>query len=622
MLRIAVLLFSLFLLLGSAVIAYEGWKNPEPTRTTVADYVKSDKSKEWVVLTDAEIDLSEAVSVTGQIDGKVFKLYIPIRKIHTRIDELFTQDAVNLLLETKDEEILNVYRQLSAMSEAKRLQFLLENRPKLVRSVELSGLVSKNNMGNVREEQIRKHIENLASDFYILKHNQSYLGWKEGGLIMMGIGLFLLTFSLRGKKKAYENPSKPETRTADDSQSQPLKSPTPDRDESQVSHYQPPPLMQKHCLTCNAVIHRQAELCPHCGVLQTTPLPDKDKSQVSPYLSSPVSPTDAAKHTKEIELADRSTRLRAVINDVVTMGVPTVLLMLLYSGSKFYQVEEIKTAFVIATIVAGLYFIGVLMIDLVLLYRCGQTRGKRRFYIKIVKVDGSRAGLGTLLVRTVVTFGIILLLVAIFSTRGLAFPVIVCTLIILLDSLFIFQKSRRCLHDLIAKTIVVKVFPSKNDTACGAPTGAIGAIILKEVVPLGLVLVFVIMISTVYTDLLKYQKVSDAVRLLGGLKMLAEEYMADNGQFPPTIDVVTSKMSDRYAASLISNLVSNPASLVSNLVSNPEEFYFEATLSKKDGILGGKVLRLIYHPDTGMWSCSALYPNGIPQKYLPSACKE
>jgi TM2 domain-containing membrane protein YozV/type II secretory pathway pseudopilin PulG len=110
-----------------------------------------------------------------------------------------------------------------------------------------------------------------------------------------------------------------------------------------------------------------------------------------------------------------------------------------------------------------------------------------------------------------------------------------------------------------------------------------------------------------YTDYLKKGKVSEAIQLLGGLKTPAEEYMASKGEFPPTIDVLSDKTSGKYTASL---------------ESNPEEFYFEATMSKEDSILGGKILRLIYHPDSKRWSCSAAYPNGIPQKFLPSICRE
>jgi hypothetical protein len=215
--QVAALLLSLILLF---VGAYTSWKNPAPIRTTVADYVKSDKSKQWVVLTDAKINLLNAVTVTTTttttnnekiIRVPVSSLYIPIESTG------FTQnDTVSLLLETDDAEILNVARQLKAKSEAKSeaelLQFFVKNRDKPIHSVELAGLVeSESSMESSKAQEIRKRIKNLAGDFYILKHNQSELGL-TGGLIIMGIGLLLLIlsiFSLRRKKEASENLSKP-----------------------------------------------------------------------------------------------------------------------------------------------------------------------------------------------------------------------------------------------------------------------------------------------------------------------------------------------------------------------------------------------------------------------------
>ena len=198
MLRIAFLLFSLFILFGGAYDAYIGWKNPEPTRTTVADYAKSDKSKEWVILTDAKINLLKAVVVTRKKGGKISKLYVPIESAE------FTQkDTISLLLDTDDKEILDIARQLHAMSGAEQLQFLVKEKDKLVRNVELSGrIASKHSMSSDRVKEMQKLIENLASDFYILDHN-----WEASlkrGLIIAGIGLFMLILSFRKKKKATE----------------------------------------------------------------------------------------------------------------------------------------------------------------------------------------------------------------------------------------------------------------------------------------------------------------------------------------------------------------------------------------------------------------------------------
>lgn len=101
---------------------------------------------------------------------------------------------------------------------------------------------------------------------------------------------------------------------------------------------------------------------------------------------------------------------------------------------------------------AGLMLVGAIMVvgvlgfiayQLVQLYRTGQTFGKKLVGIRIVRTDGSRAGLRRIFaLRYLVPglIGAIPLLGAIFS---------------LIDPLFIFNDEKRCLHDMIADTIVV-----------------------------------------------------------------------------------------------------------------------------------------------------------------------
>lgn len=74
----------------------------------------------------------------------------------------------------------------------------------------------------------------------------------------------------------------------------------------------------------------------------------------------------------------------------------------------------------------------------------GQTVGKLALGIRIVRSDGSRASLGRLLG---LRYGIGSATMAIPAVGGI-FGII--------DALLIFRQSRRCLHDNIADTIVVK----------------------------------------------------------------------------------------------------------------------------------------------------------------------
>ena len=98
----------------------------------------------------------------------------------------------------------------------------------------------------------------------------------------------------------------------------------------------------------------------------------------------------------------------------------------------------------------GWFYVGLLatictaIITTVLVQRNGQTIGKKWVGIKVVRTDGSRATLGR-----------------IFGLRYLANTVLAMipffgSLYILVDSLFIFGEAKRCCHDYIADTIVVR----------------------------------------------------------------------------------------------------------------------------------------------------------------------
>jgi uncharacterized RDD family membrane protein YckC len=85
-----------------------------------------------------------------------------------------------------------------------------------------------------------------------------------------------------------------------------------------------------------------------------------------------------------------------------------------------------------------------LTITTILVKRNGQTIGKKLLGIKVVRKDGSKAGLGRI-------FWLRYLLNSVF----MLIPV-VGSLYSLVDSVFIFGSARRCVHDYLADTIVVR----------------------------------------------------------------------------------------------------------------------------------------------------------------------
>ena len=96
-------------------------------------------------------------------------------------------------------------------------------------------------------------------------------------------------------------------------------------------------------------------------------------------------------------------------------------------------------------IVSGVTLLAVAVLNLVWLHRYGQSVGKRILGLRIVRADGSRAGLGRLFVlRELVPFALFLVPLA-------------GALFYLVDRVTIFGEERRCVHDRLADTIVIDV---------------------------------------------------------------------------------------------------------------------------------------------------------------------
>lgn len=92
----------------------------------------------------------------------------------------------------------------------------------------------------------------------------------------------------------------------------------------------------------------------------------------------------------------------------------------------------------------SLLVLAILLVNAVLVHRNGQTIAKKLLGIKVVRADGSRATLARIFwLRNVV--------------NGLlgAIPII-GGLYALVDTLMIFGAARRCCHDYIANTVVVR----------------------------------------------------------------------------------------------------------------------------------------------------------------------
>lgn len=162
--------------------------------------------------------------------------------------------------------------------------------------------------------------------------------------------------------------------------------------------------------------------------------------QQNPYAATQVTLNEAGA-LEEMELAGRFTRLGAVLIDGLCVGgfgiLAAVLIPSMSKGGGGAAVAIFSILFIVGLLALVIY-------NLVLVHRQGQTIGKRALGIKIVRTDGSRCSLRRY----------IFMRYFIPSLIG-AIPV-VGGLINLIGLLLIFRQSRKCLHDEIADTIVVK----------------------------------------------------------------------------------------------------------------------------------------------------------------------
>jgi uncharacterized RDD family membrane protein YckC len=175
------------------------------------------------------------------------------------------------------------------------------------------------------------------------------------------------------------------------------------------------------------------------------PPPNPYAAPVNPYAAPVARVEDYASET--LVLADRGIRLVAVIVDALIMIAVAVILgigisiVAPASGSS----GPSDAALIAIGSLAGAAFLALLIVNLVLLHRYGQTIAKRLFGIRIVRVDGSHCSL----VRIIFARWLPVTLLGAIPLIGFLFS--------LIDALMIFGQEQRCLHDLFADTIVVKV---------------------------------------------------------------------------------------------------------------------------------------------------------------------
>jgi len=152
------------------------------------------------------------------------------------------------------------------------------------------------------------------------------------------------------------------------------------------------------------------------------------------------------------QLASRSERLGAYWIEIL-LALPFGLVggVLGYKlGRAAAAHEPLAPSLIFALALTALCTIALSIIQMYWMATRGQTLGKHWMKIRIVRLDGSKAGfVGAVLMRGFLHLGIYLALAVMF--RPLAY------VYLLADLLFIFGGQKRCLHDLIAGTKLVRV---------------------------------------------------------------------------------------------------------------------------------------------------------------------
>lgn len=164
--------------------------------------------------------------------------------------------------------------------------------------------------------------------------------------------------------------------------------------------------------------------------------------QQNPY-APPTAVVSDAPQTSGIELAERGTRLGAVLIDGM-IGVAVALPAFLSMGLGNLESMEWSAIFGLGGAISVIGVLAWAAYTIYLVHTNGQTIGKKTLGIKVVRSDGSRASLARIFwLRNIV------------NSLPTVIP-FVGNFYNLIDPAFIFGEKRRCVHDLIADTIVIR----------------------------------------------------------------------------------------------------------------------------------------------------------------------
>ena len=154
---------------------------------------------------------------------------------------------------------------------------------------------------------------------------------------------------------------------------------------------------------------------------------------------------ESTKEENEIILAGRGSRIGAIIIDsivIMVISIPVAYIFGWFDGLSETPPEKPSFFFTFSMFIFNTILYA--LINWKFLSKNGQSIGKKVMEIKITNLDGSVPNPNDIIIKRYIPY-VGVSLIPIFSP-----------LIGLINVLFVFKKDRRCLHDYLANTKVVK----------------------------------------------------------------------------------------------------------------------------------------------------------------------
>ncbi len=152
--------------------------------------------------------------------------------------------------------------------------------------------------------------------------------------------------------------------------------------------------------------------------------------------------------TYEVEAATRLSRLGAVLVDLLVGFAPLGAMVFLVPVALVSRSAGMILGFIG---LAGLIAVAVLITHIVLLVKYGQTIGKKVLGIRMITSAGDIPSIWRVFFLRWLPFVVVSVVIElVLKVRGIG------NIVHLVDALLIFQPTRRCLHDLLADTHVIK----------------------------------------------------------------------------------------------------------------------------------------------------------------------